>query len=206
MGLLLIVAMPLITHGATAQQEYQTVLQSTPDNAHGEQLFAKCAACHGGEGAGVRDGRIPAIAAQHFRVISRQLVDFRHDRRWDPLMEHYADEHNLGDSQDLADVASYISDLKPAQTPGVGDGEFVAHGAQVYARACASCHGTAAEGSDRRAFPRLAGQHYAYLLRQMHDAVEGRRPNFSREHVRLLTRFERADFVGIADYLSRLSR
>jgi hypothetical protein len=25
-------------------------------------------------------------------------------------------------------------------------------------------------------------------------------------HVRLLTRFERADFVGIADYLPRLSR
>jgi len=108
MGLLLIVAMPLMTHGATVQQEFQTVLQSTPDRAHGEQLFVKGAACHGNDGAGVRDGRIPAIAGQHFGVIARQLVDFRHDRSWDPLMEHYADEHNLGDTQDLADVASYL--------------------------------------------------------------------------------------------------
>jgi hypothetical protein len=38
----------------------------------------------------------------------------------------------------------------------------------------------------------------------MHDAVEGRRPNFPRDHVRLLEHFERADFVGLADYLTRL--
>jgi hypothetical protein len=34
--------------------------------------------------------------------------------------------------------------------------------------------------------------------------VEGRRPNFPREHIRLLEHFERADFVGVADYLNRL--
>jgi hypothetical protein len=37
----------------------------------------------------------------------------------------------------------------------------------------------------------------------MHDAVEGRRPNFPAEHIRLLQPFERADFVGVADFLSR---
>jgi hypothetical protein len=38
----------------------------------------------------------------------------------------------------------------------------------------------------------------------MHDAVEGRRPNFSPEHIRLLLHFDRPDFEGVADYLSRL--
>jgi hypothetical protein len=49
-------------------------------------------------------------------------------------------------------------------------------------------------------------KHFAYLSRQMHDSVAGRRPNFSREHVRILARFDRADYMGIADYLSRLGR
>jgi cytochrome c553 len=54
--------------------------------------------------------------------------------------------------------------------------------------------------------PRIAGQHYEYLMRQIDDAVEGRRPNFSASHVRLLARLERDDIVGLADYLSRLSQ
>jgi cytochrome c553 len=202
---LCLVAMPLAAYGDSgAQKEYREVVQSKPDRMHGEQLFAKCAACHGANGAGVPDGRVPAIAGQHGRVLAKELIDFRHDKRWDPLMEHYSDEHNLGDLQDLADVVAYIRDLRPTRTMGVGDAEFVSRGAKVYSRSCASCHGVAAVGNDLQRYPRLAGQHYAYLLRQMHDAVEGRRPNFSPEHIRLLLHFDRPDFEGVADYLSRL--
>ena len=88
---------------------------------------------------------------------------------------------------------------------GSGDGEFVGRGAELYMRACASCHGQEAQGAELETYPKLAGQHYEYLLGQMQDAVEGRRPNFSREHVRLLARIGRNDRSAIADYLSRLS-
>lgn len=204
-GWFIIAALPLAAYGAAVtQQEFEEVLRSRPDMVHGEELYATCAACHGTDGAGAADGSVPALAGQHFRVIARELVDYRHDKRWDAQMEHFADDHNLGDRQDLADVAAYISDLKPVRIMPVGDGKLVSYGAQVYARSCASCHGTAAQGDNRARYPRLAGQHYEYLLRQMHDAVEGRRPNFPREHVRLLEHFESADFAGIADYLSRL--
>jgi len=37
----------------------------------------------------------------------------------------------------------------------------------------------------------------------MYDAVDGRRPNFSSSHVRMLARLERDDFLGLADFLSR---
>ena len=40
----------------------------------------------------------------------------------------------------------------------------------------------------------------------MHDAIEGRRPNFPHEHVALLKRLEQPDFVAVADYLSRIGR
>jgi cytochrome c553 len=193
-----------IAQGASgARQEFESVVSMQPDAVHGEHLFVTCATCHGAYGGGTADGRIPAIAGQHLRVLVAQLVDFRHDKRWDALMEHYSDNHNLGDAQDVADVAAYINHLPPVQSPGVGSGEHVSTGSRLYARSCASCHGAAGEGDNTRGYPRLAGQHYGYLLRQMHDAVDGRRPNFSRAHIRRLARFERADFEGVADYLSR---
>jgi cytochrome c553 len=187
-----------------AEQEFEAVMHAKADSVQGEQLFLTCAACHGSDGAGVSDGSVPAVAGQHFRVLASELVDYRHDRRWDLRMQHFTDEHHLKDAQDIANVASYISGLPPKSAPILGDDEFVQHGAQLYARLCASCHGAMAQGDDLRRVPRLAGQHYAYLLRQMHDAVEGRRPNFPREHVRLLERFELADYVGLANYLTRL--
>jgi cytochrome c553 len=197
-------AMCPLAHAAGPRDEYDSVLSRTPDRLHGETLFGNCARCHGPNGAGARDGSVPAIAGQHFRVLARQLVDYRHDKRWDERMEHFADTPYVTATQDVADVADYISSLKPTG-PGVnGDGAEVEHGARVFAAKCAACHGTQGEGDKLKAYPRLAGQHYPYLLRQLHDAVEGRRPNFSSAHVRLLSHLDRDDFVGVADYLSRL--
>ena len=189
--------------GSIPQQEYAQVLRSKPDIVHGEALFETCAACHGPQGAGVSDGTVPAIAGQHFHVIARQLVDYRYDRRWDLRMKHFTDQHHLDGAQDIADVATVISQLAVTKASDHGSAEYLQHGGEVYAHLCASCHGAAGEGDDRDGHPRLAGQHYDYLLRQMHDALEGRRPNFSPDHVRLLRRLERDDLTGVADYLSR---
>lgn len=173
-------------------------------NATGEALYDTCAACHGVDGAGVSDGSVPAIAGQHLRVLVRQLEQYRHGRRWDPRMEHFAAENNLATPQQLADVARYISSLRPVAGTAAGDGVHRAYGSRVYAQRCASCHGATAQGSNARGMPRLAGQHYAYLLRQLHDTVEGRRPNLRRDHRLLFSDFQQAEFEGLADYLSRL--
>ena len=182
----------------------ESVLVRTPDRLHGETLFGNCSRCHGANGAGAVDGSVPAIAGQHFRVLARQLADYRQDKRWDARMEHFADAPYVIATQDVADVADYISSLKPVGPGVAGDGEQLEHGAGVYAQRCASCHGLQGEGNNLRAYPRLAGQHYPYLLRQLHDAVEGRRPDFTTAHRRLLARLARDDYVGIADYLSRI--
>jgi len=201
----ILMTLPIAAHGASVvEQAYADVLRSTPDIVHGQVLFANCAACHGVDGGGVADGSVPAIGGQHFRVLVRELIDFRYHKRWDDLMEHYADEHNLGAAQDVADVAAYINTLRSTRVAGSGDGEFLGRGADLYMRACASCHGQEAQGADQKRYPKLAAQQYEYLLGQMEDAVEGRRPNFSGEHVRLLARIVPNDRAAIADYLSRL--
>jgi cytochrome c553 len=184
-------------------QDFAEAVRSRPNLDRGATLFKECATCHGASGGGAPDGSIPRIAGQHFNVLVRQLVDYRHNERWDVRMEHYAGRRLLADSQSIADVAGYVSQLSRDQPRRVGDGELVKRGSALYAVRCASCHGRDGEGSESEVVPRISGQHYDYLLRQMYDAVDGRRPNFSAAHVRLLGKLDRDELVGLADFLSR---
>lgn len=97
-----------------------------------------------------------------------------------------------------------MSRLRDEGPNAKGNGELVRRGAERYAHLCLRCHGAHGEGDARHAIPRLSGQHYAYLERQIYDAVDGRRPNLSAPHIRLLARLDRDDIVGVADYISRL--
>jgi cytochrome c553 len=193
--------------GASAgTQELASVLERSGDARHGKEIFDTCAACHGEDGAGQKDGTVPAIAAQHFRVIASALVNFRHEERRDERMEHFSNEHHLSGPQEIADVATYISRLRPTRSLGHGDGHNTELGAGIYRRRCASCHGSSGEGNERKSYPRLAGQHYEYLLRQLRDTGPNARPTLSAEHVRPLRALNDNDLVAICDYLSRLGK
>ena len=85
----------------------------------------------------------------------------------------------------------------------LGSSPNAVHGEQLL-EACAACHGASAEGIDGNGSPRLAGQHYVYLVSQLDDAKAGRRPDFPPEHVHLDESIGRADLMSVADYLSRL--
>lgn len=189
----------------STSQEYLQAVNATPDPDRGAHYFTMCANCHGVRGGGSVDGKVPRIGGQYFRVIVRQLVAFRHGQRWDMLMENFADRHRIPDAQAIADVAGYVSQLDVPTPAGLGSGELVAHGASVYFRQCESCHGVSGQGDPDRVIPRISGQHYEYLRRQMYDAVDGRRPGFPPSHVRLLARLDHDDIAGVADYLSRIA-
>jgi cytochrome c553 len=203
---LALLLMPLAATAATSEgAEYGRVVALKPDAARGAQLFTQCVACHGVEGGGRINGEIPRIAGQHYRVLVRQIVDFRRGNRWDMRMEGVATSHDvIPELQDVADVAAYVSGLERDGERGVGDGQNLDRGAALYAAKCASCHGKEAQGDDARQNPRLAGQHVAYLTRQMYDAVDGRRPPLTRSHQQLLKPLDFAEVQGLADYLSRM--
>lgn len=200
-------ALPLAVLAAgTARQEFRDAANRTPDPARGAQLYdATCRACHGPAGAGVDDGSVPAIAAQHRRVLVKQLVDFRSRQRWDIRMEHFADREHLPGAQDLADLAAFVSSLPPQPTRRWGSGEYLRAGASVYFAGCERCHGSSGQGDGAALVPRLAGQHFDYLVRQMQDSADGRRPSMSAAHVRLIRGMDREGILGVADYLSRSS-
>ncbi|HSD75733.1 MAG TPA: c-type cytochrome [Steroidobacteraceae bacterium] len=192
---------------AAASREFRQALELEPNLEHGAQLFTVCATCHAADGCGATDGSTPAIAGQHVSVLVKQLVDFRNDRRWNVQMQAIASQHRMPGPQDLLDVASYLESLPrwPPLEGGIGDGKSLQRGASVYFRDCESCHGPLGQGELRRMRPRLAGQHYAYLLRQLNDTAAGQRPGMDAGHVRRIRDLSEEERRGVADYLSRLS-
>ena len=119
-------------------------------------------------------------------------------------MERIAGRHVLQRTQDIADVAAYVAGLAPSSDTTPGPGRGLEQGAQLYVRRCEWCHGARGEGNDERFVPRVAGQQYEYLLRQLQDAREGRRPNMQTQHLRLIESRPMDDLAGLADYMARL--
>jgi cytochrome c553 len=131
-----------------------------------------CAACHGWRGHSIAP-KFPVLAAQHANYLLAQLQAFRSQTRGDPdaLGYMYGMAAPLDDSMMTA-LAAYYSQQGPA--PGErGDEALMARGMQLYQNGdtaagippCAACHGPHAEGTDM--FPRLAGQHVEYLMKQL---------------------------------------
>ena len=203
---LLVLCLPLLAAAdSRAQRELNQVLASSPDVTHGAELFEKCAACHGADGGGTVNGSVPRIAGQHYRVLAKQIIDFRQGRRWDIRMEGVATSHEvIPELQDVTDVATYVSRLERAGHRGIRDGQYLERGAGIYAKSCSSCHGADGAGNDKKQIPRIAGQHADYLARQIYDAVDGRRPELSKSHGKRFAPLDFEDVLGLTDYLARL--
>lgn len=186
------------------ERELDWVLKRTPDVARGAKLYDTCAACHGKDGQGVSDGTVPAIGGQHFTVLAKQLVDFRTGWRADPRMRHFSDVQFLAFSQDIADVATYISQLPPPPAKSGSDAKESERGAMLYTRSCARCHGVEAEGNADQLAPRLASQHAAYLIRQLEEASAGYRQPMQETHTAARAKMTASDTAAVAQFLAGL--
>lgn len=187
------------------QREFTQAMAAKPDAERGATLFASCVECHGADGGGMPTGSVPRIAGQHYSVLVRQVVEFRGGKHWDMRMEGVANSHEIfARPQDIADVAAYVTALSRDGRRGIGAGEYLELGQRIYQGSCASCHGKDGEGSEQKEIPRLAGQHAAYLARQIYDAVDGRRPALASSHGRRLKTLTFEGVLGVTDYLSRI--
>lgn len=172
------------------------------DPRSGERAYASCAVCHLPDAAGRPDGTFPRLAGQHRSVLVKQLVDIRDGRRRNPVMEPWA--HALVDDREIADVAAYVASLPLPEAVGRGDGEDLERGARLYARDCAECHGERGEGAEQAFVPVLAGQHYAYLLRQLRTIAAARRANSHPDMPARVSRYTDAELRAVVDHASRL--
>jgi cytochrome c553 len=206
LALVLSLIMPVVAGAATQEQKaFTQAMAAKPDAEHGAQLFQHCVECHGPDGGGVVTGSVPRIAGQHYSVLVQQVVQFRGGKHWDMRMEGVASSQGiLSRPQDIADVAAYVNELSRDGKRGVGDGDYLDLGRTLYQGSCASCHGKNGEGNAEQGIPNLAGQHSAYLARQIYDAVDGRRPALTASHGRRLKVLTFEGVLGVTDYLSRI--
>jgi cytochrome c553 len=189
-----------------AIKEFRAAVALEPNLAHGKELFTVCAECHQADGGGSADGTIPVIAGQHVSVLVKQLVDFRHDRRWLARMQAALKGHDFAGSQELLDVAAYAESLKRPvpRVVGSGDAAVQQEGRRVYYRDCEDCHGRLGEGDLRTLRPRLAGQNYPYLLRQFIETANRQRIGMDDEHVKRIGALSDAEREAVAAYVSLL--
>jgi cytochrome c553 len=131
-----------------------------------------CSSCHGTGGKSF-NSTFPRLAGQQKDYLIAQLKAFRDHSRADPHAHTYmwGMAAKLGDPT-IEGLADYYAAQAPV--PGTPDNSAATTAGQAIYRegiaagnvpACMACHGEKAEGN--ASFPRLAGQHRAYLERQL---------------------------------------
>jgi cytochrome c553 len=200
----MLIALPVAAQG-TSRLEYREALDLEPDIERGRRLYASCTGCHQVDGSGLASRHIPGIAGQHYRVLIEQLAHFRAGERPEERMKRFAEEHQLKGPQDLADVSAFVANLPSTRTSVPGPSIRLAAGARIYAEHCSRCHGEHGEGDPVVRFPRLAGQHYGYLLRQLDALRLRKRDRRNEDHKELLTPLSRSQMRGLAASLARMS-
>jgi cytochrome c553 len=137
-----------------------------------QKTIETCAACHGLNGRSISP-TFPNLAAQTPAYIELQLHAFKDQTRADPDAQAYMwGMASPLDDASISGLAAYFS-KQTAVEGGGGNAALIGQGKQIFTEGvpsrqippCASCHGAKAEGNGP--FPRLAGQHAPYLLKQL---------------------------------------
>ncbi|GIX31739.1 MAG: cytochrome c4 [Porticoccaceae bacterium] len=142
------------------------------DPEAGRAKSAACAACHGADGNSVAPN-FPKLAGLGEKYLLKQLFDIRSGARAVPEMAGMLDA--LSD-QDLADLAAFYDrqERVPAGAPEGADlalGERLWRGGNIHTGvpACTGCHAPNGRGNEPAGYPALAGQHAAYVAKQLKD-------------------------------------
>lgn len=143
----------------------------------GRVKAATCGACHGADGNSVTP-EWPSLAGQSEAYVVRQLEAYRDRQRQDVGMQQFA--ATLTD-EDMHDIGAYYA----SQTllPKGADPQYVSLGERIYRggvpergiAACIACHGPRGHGNPMAAYPRINGQHSAYLVKTLQAYAAGDR-------------------------------
>jgi cytochrome c553 len=165
----------------------------------GRDKTAVCVPCHGRDGNSTnRD--MPSLAGQPPLYTYYQLLQFREGQRVDPQMSPVA--VGMSDA-DMQDMAAYYAAQTPAAPRGTGDPERLEAGRKlVQTHHCDSCHVPGLVGQNH--IPRLAGQHYEYLLKQLRAYKAQTRTDLDGSMTMAAQPLSAEDIEILAYYLSHL--
>lgn len=163
----------------------------------------KCATCHGEKGETVSED-FPRLAGQNEAYLAKQLGDFVSGAR-KGIMARMA--RGLSPAEIAAIAAYYAAQAGAAPAAPT---ELAVVGRYIHLRgnphsgipACKSCHGEQAHGTAQ--LPRLAGQHAAYLERQLREFTQRQRTNDNEIMHTIAERLTALEARAVAEYLASL--
>jgi cytochrome c553 len=168
------IAIALCLAGVTACANLPRSRDLANPDVHGSVLAQQvCSNCHGVTGTSISPN-IPILAGQQEAYLVAQLKGFRKQSRRDPAGFEYmwGISRSLTDNQ-IDELAKYFSAQKPRVQANEASPAHIEAGRGLFAGGvpdkgvppCGSCHGPEANGNG--VFPRLAGQHADYLVKQL---------------------------------------
>lgn len=170
------------------------------DAVAGQEKAAACAACHGPDGNSTMP-QYPKLAGQTARYLYLQLKDFKEGRRSDPQMSPMA--ANLS-KEDMHAIADYFAAQKQAPSTYSVDGTKVTDGKKIAdAALCTMCHMGGFTGQNE--IPRVAGQHYEYIVKQLTDFREKKRTNDAGNMTSVSRGLSDEDIDKLAQYITSLN-
>lgn len=157
-----------------------------------------CMPCHGRLGRTLNDF-YPQLAGQPVDYLVAQLHAFADGTRVNPNMGPLARELSATEITQLARF--FAAQQPPAGDPARADAEQATAARVLTARlGCAGCHG--ADYAGQGAVPRLAGQGYSYLVRQLRDFRSGQRTDPAGAMNALTRGLTDSEIEGLAAYLA----
>lgn len=185
--------------------ELSAALAIKGDPDKGKIAYEVCRGCHRADGSGRAEAEYPQLAGQHATVLIKQMADVRSGLRLNPKMHPFVAK-DVVSTEDIAHIAAYLAGLPVVAGNGKGDGKQLVRAKALYAKDCAGCHGGNGEGNGEKFVPRVAGQHYSYLVRENKaiQAMTGNRRDADPNMVKAIKGYSYKDIAAVSDYMSRL--
>ena len=174
-------------------------LAAAQDIEAGRVKSQACAACHGADGNS-QSGQFPNLAGQTWRYIYIQLKDYKEGRLSDPVMTAMASPLSR---QDMIDIGNYFAAQKARPSTFKVDEAKVRLGrAKADETLCSMCHLGGFAGQNE--IPRVAGQQFDYIVKQMRDFKARTRTNDAGNMTSVAQTLSEADIENLGHYITSL--
>lgn len=165
-----------------------------------------CSMCHGLTGESISP-MFPKLAGQQREYLKLQLTDFKGHARSDETGTQYMWGFTHLNETQIGELADYFSSQSPMKADaGIPDtrGESIFRNGVAASGViqCNSCHG--ADGQGNGQFPRIAGQHAYYLIRQIKVFQQTDQRPRGAMMKQVTHALSEADAIAVANYISTL--
>ncbi len=166
----------------------------------GKEKAQICAACHGADGNST-DPQYPILAGQTWRYLYLQMKDYKEGRRKNEFMNPLMKDMS---KKDMYDLAAYYSEQKHNGQNSEGDVSKLDQGKKVADNAlCTMCHLGGFKGQNE--VPRVAGQHYEYVKKQLIAFKNKERTNDAGTMTAYMSNVTPEEIEAVAAYVSHLN-